>query len=89
MAGGTLEIIINPEDWRALQRLLTPPEHLYAEPGRNGMSELATKGGLAAQRGAPADAAYPHRWQGRKGAPLVRCLEVDDRLAVTKDWPKG
>ena len=55
MAGGTLEIIINPEDWRALQRLLTPPEHLYAEPWRNGMSELATKGGLAAQRGAPAE----------------------------------
>lgn len=37
----------------ALRRLLRPPETLYGAPWRHGIDELASRGGLAAQRGAP------------------------------------
>lgn len=48
-----MRLTIEVQGLKALQRLLSPPENLYAEPWAKGMRSLGSQAGLAAQRGAP------------------------------------
>lgn len=49
----SLRLDVHIEGLRELRRLLTPARNLYAKPWSDGMRDLASRGGLAAQRGAP------------------------------------